>query len=93
MPAGRAAIIVFTMPVWAAVLARIILGEPLIKLKLISLAFGISGLAVLIGPDLMDLQASPMETRFMLCAVLTWGTGTVFFKKFQWSASTTALTG
>ena len=93
MPAGRASIIAFTMPVWAAILARIILGEPLTKLKLIALVLGISGLAILIGPDLMDLQAAPVGTLLMLCAALTWGTGTVFFKKFQWSASTTALTG
>lgn len=93
MPAGRAAIIAFTMPIWAAVLARIILGEPLTPLKLASLALGVAGLAVLIGPDLIDLREAPLGALCMLGAALTWGTGTVLFKKFDWAASTTALAG
>ena len=93
MPAGRASIIAFTMPVWAAFLARMLLGEPLTNLKLISLAFGLSGLAVLIGPDLIDLKKAPLGALLMLGAALAWGTGTVLFKKFTWSASTTALAG
>ena len=93
MPAGRAVIIAFTMPVWAALLARLILGEPLTGLKIISLVLGITGLAVLIGPDLVDLQTAPLGAICMLGASLTWGIGTVLFKKFDWSASTTALAG
>jgi len=93
MPAGRAVIIAFTMPVWASLLARIILGEPLTGLKLLSLALGVAGLAVLIGPDLVDLTEAPIGALCMLGASITWGTGTVFFKKYNWAASTTALAG
>ena len=93
MPAGRASIIAFTMPVWAALLARVILGEPLTKLKIISLVLGLSGLAVLMGPDLIALEEAPLGAFLMLAASLSWGTGTVLFKKYNWSASTTALAG
>ena len=93
MPAGRASIIAFTMPVWAVLLARVILGEPLTKRKVISLILGLSGLAVLMGPDLIAVQRAPIGALFMLAASLSWGTGTVLFKKFNWSASTTALAG
>ena len=93
MSAGRASIIAFTMPVWATVLARIILGEPITKLKLVSLTLGMSGLAVLIGPDLVHLKETPIGALLMLGAALAWSAGTVFFKKFNWSASTTALAG
>ena len=93
MSAGRASIIAFTMPVWATVLARIILGEPITKLKLVSLTLGMSGLAVLIGPDLVHLKETPIGALLMLGAALAWGTGTVLFKKFSWSTSTTALAG
>ncbi len=49
--AGRASIIAFTMPVWAALFSRFVLGEALTGTKLLGLALGIVGLAVLIGPD------------------------------------------
>lgn len=93
MPAGRAVIIAFTMPVWASILSRIFLGEPLTGLKILSLFLGVSGLAVLIGPDLVDLKEAPLGMMLMLGASLAWGTGTVLFKKYNWSASTTALAG
>ncbi|MEK9723972.1 MAG: DMT family transporter, partial [Rhodospirillaceae bacterium] len=93
MEAGRASIIAFTMPVWASLLSRVLLGEPLTKSKLLSLALGVAGLAVLIGPDLVNLQAAPLGALCMLGAALTWGIGTVLLKKFTWSASTSALAG
>ncbi|MGH6815209.1 MAG: DMT family transporter, partial [Hyphomicrobiaceae bacterium] len=53
MPAGRAAIIAYTMPVWAALFGKFMLGEPLTRAKLVGLGLGVAGLAVLIGPDLI----------------------------------------
>ena len=40
-----AAIIAFTMPVWAAVLSSLVLGEPMTRYKLAGLALGVAGLA------------------------------------------------
>jgi drug/metabolite transporter (DMT)-like permease len=85
MPAGRAAIIAFTMPVWAALFARIMLGEALTKAKLASLALGLGGLAVLIGPDLIVVGTTPRGALFMLLAALSWAYGTVLFKRVEWS--------
>ena len=50
MPAGRASIIAFTMPLWAALLGSLVLGDRLTGRRLLGLAVGLSGLAVLIGP-------------------------------------------
>jgi drug/metabolite transporter (DMT)-like permease len=85
MPAGRAAIIAFTMPVWAALFARVMLGEALTKAKLASLAFGVAGLAVLIGPDFIVVGTAPRGALFMLLAALSWAYGTVLFKRTEWS--------
>jgi drug/metabolite transporter (DMT)-like permease len=85
MPAGRAAIIAFTMPIWAALFAHALLGEALTKAKLTGLTLGIAGLAVLIGPDLIVLRAAPLGAIFMLLSALSWAYGTVLFKRTSWS--------
>ena len=93
MAAGRASIIAFTMPVWAAFLGRFVLGEALDAARLIGLALGIAGLAVLIGPDLRALGAAPLGGLFMLGAALGWATGTVLMKRFRWSMPVVVLAG
>jgi drug/metabolite transporter (DMT)-like permease len=85
MPAGRAAIIAFTMPVWAAVFSSLMLGERFDRAKVTGLVLGVAGLGVLIGPDLMALEQAPLGAGFMLAAALSWGFGTVLFKRGGWS--------
>jgi drug/metabolite transporter (DMT)-like permease len=91
--AGRAVIIAFTMPVWAAVLSRVILGEAFTRWKLLGLLFGMAGLAVLIGPDLRALGAAPLGALFMLGAAVSWATGTVLMKHYSWSIPVGVLAG
>lgn len=93
MPAGRAAIIAFTMPLWAALLGSVLLREALTGAKLAGLALGMTGLAVLIGPDLIVLETAPLGALFMLAAAVSWATGTVLVKRFHWSVPTTVLVG
>jgi len=93
MNAGRAAIVGFTMPVWASLLAVIILGERLMLSRLIGLGLGMAGLAVLLGPDLRVLGSAPLGTAFMLGASISWAAGTVFLKYFRWTIPTLCLTG
>jgi drug/metabolite transporter (DMT)-like permease len=93
MPAGRASIIAFTMPVWAAVLSSFVLGERMTRYKLAGLALGVAGLAVLIGPDLLVLKTAPMGALFMLGAAVSWAIGTVLFKKHDWTSPVVALIG
>lgn len=93
MPAGRASIIAFTMPVWAALLGALILGERITTYKVAGLVLGVAALAVLIGPDLVALSAAPAGALFMLGAALSWATGTVLFKKYDWDSPVSALIG
>lgn len=86
MPAGRAAIIAFTMPVWAALAAVWLLGERLTGFTVAGLTLGLLGLAILIGPDLVAMQEAPLGALFMLGSAISWGIGTVLFKRFAWTA-------
>ena len=83
MPAGRAAIIAFTMPLWAALIASLVLGEPLTRAKVIGLGLGLAGLAVLIGQDLVVVHRAPLGALFMLLAALAWASGTVAVKRMK----------
>ena len=93
LPAGRAAIIAFTMPIWAALLSTWLLKEALTARKLIGLALGTAGLALLIGPDLQVVNEFPLGALLMLGAAVTWAIGTVALKCFRWTMATTVLVG
>ena len=88
MPAGRASIIAFTMPLWATLVAAVVLGEPITANKIAGLVLGLGGLGVLIGPDLLILQRAPVGALFMLLAAISWALGTVLLKKIAWRLPT-----
>jgi drug/metabolite transporter (DMT)-like permease len=93
IPAGRAVIIAFTMPLWATLLSSLVLGERLTAAKLIGLGLGLTGLAVLIGPDLKAIGSTPLGALCMLGAATSWAIGTVLFKRFTWSVGSARLAG
>jgi len=93
IPAGRAAIIAYTMPLWAVILGWLLLGEPLTGPRGLGLLLGLGGLAVLIGPETgRVLWSAPLGALLMLGAAVCWGTGTVLMKRFRWTMPTVLLT-
>ena len=93
VPAGRASIIAFTMPVWAALAAIPVLGERLTLPVVIGLALGMAGLGVLIGHDIAVLGSAPVGAMMMLGAAISWGIGTVLFKRFDWRTPVATIIG
>lgn len=93
VPAGRASIIAFTMPVWAAIAAIPVLGERLTLPVVTGLALGMGGLGVLIGHDIAVLGSAPVGAFLMLGAAISWGIGTVLFKRFTWHTPIATVIG
>lgn len=93
MPAGRASIVAFTMPLWAALLAVPLLGDRPSWRLTVGLAAGMAGMAVLVVPDWQSIVAAPLGLLFMLLAALSWAAGTVLLKRFRWSMPTAVLAG
>jgi len=87
IPSGRAAILAYTMPVWAVPLSVWVLGERLTARKLLGLILGISGLAFLVG----DVFSSP-GTLLVLGAAISWAIGTVLQKRYPMSMPNGAYT-
>ncbi len=88
MPAGRASIIAFTMPLWATIFAVWVLAERITAGKIAGLMLGLAGLGVLIGPDLLILKRAPVGALFMLLAAVSWALGTVLLKRIAWRLPT-----
>ena len=93
MASGRAAIAAYTMPLWAVIFARLLLGERITWRRALGLAIGLAGMAILIGGDLPSIGESPLGAIYMLCGALTWGAGTVLFKKAPWRIPVPVIVG
>jgi drug/metabolite transporter (DMT)-like permease len=91
---GRAAIIGYTMPIWASALSVLVLHERVGSRQILALALGMAGLALLLSQDLGQVGAAPTGALLMLGAAVSWAIGTVLIKRFTWHPMPVmALTG
>jgi drug/metabolite transporter (DMT)-like permease len=93
LPAGRSAILAYTMPVWATLVALVVLHEPMNKRKWLGLALGMAGMALLIGNDFKVLQQVPFGALMILGAAFLWAVGTVLLRKWKPPFPQNALSG
>lgn len=82
---STAAIIAFTMPIWAALMSGLILGERISRRTVLALIFGMTGLGVLIGGDFAAFIANPIGPLYVLGGAISWAAGTVALKSRPWS--------
>jgi drug/metabolite transporter (DMT)-like permease len=93
LPAGRSAILAYTMPLWATAIATLVLHEPLGKRKLIGLALGVAGMGLLIGDEFRAMQKSPFGVAMILSAAVVWALGTVLLRKWKPPLPQNTMTG
>lgn len=94
MATSQAAIIAFTMPVWATLLAIPTLGERPGARQIAGLACGLAGLLVLLGPEALSAPpAALLGPALMLAAALSWALGTIVMKRRVWRAQPMVITG
>lgn len=93
LPAGRSAILAYTMPLWTVVLSAFVLGEKLTRRRVTGLALGMSGLVLLLGDSLVAIGGAPLGALSIAVAAFSWAVGTVLMKRIPLSLDTTAFTG
>src|ERR671939_288660 len=82
LPASEAALIAYTMPVWAAMLAWPVLGERPTLLRTISLVMAFAGLSAIMGGNGFSASAAKMPGILMaLGGAIGFALGTVLAKK------------
>ena len=92
IPAGRAAILAYSMPAWAIPLSVWFLGERMTARKLLGLAMGMAAMTLLLAKEFTSLAGAPLGSLLVLAAAWTWAIGTLLQKKFPVQAPVAALT-
>ena len=93
LPAGRSAILAYTMPLWSVLFARIALDERLSGRKALGLALGMLGMGVLVSEDLRNFARAPTGALLVVGAAMTWSVGTVLLRKWRPPIPQSVLTG
>lgn len=79
--AGRTSVLVFTMPFWTLVIARIVLGERVRGAQWLAVACAFAGLVLVVAP--WDWQGDLVPKLWATLSGLGWAAGTVATKHFQ----------
>lgn len=91
LSSGRAAILGYTMPVWAVLAALLFFGERPARAAWIGVGCALAG-ALLLSSEFASLAGNPFGTLFILIAAAGWGYGTVVMKRSTLSMPTISLT-
>lgn len=76
LSSGRAAILAYTMPLWAALLGIVLYGEHPSSRLWIGVGAAALGVLLLMVNELTTMAGRPLGTVLMLAAALVWGYGT-----------------
>lgn len=93
LPSGRAALLGYTMPIWCVPLSVWWLDEAFSLRRAVALLLGVSGIAALMGTEILHLARAPIGVLLMIVAAMSWACGMVLLKRWQIATSTVVLTG
>ena len=78
---SRVSIVVYSMPIWATLMARIFLGERITGMRAVAFALCVAGLVVLVWP--LAVAGIPAGILLALGAAMGWAAGTIYLKWAQ----------
>lgn len=88
VPAGRSSVLVYSMPLWVAVLLAVGLGIRPRRREVIGLVLGLAGIAALLNPAAVNWDA-PGEiwgTAALLLNAIVWAAVTIHIRRHRWAA-------
>ncbi len=93
IPSGQAAVLGFTMPLWAALIGWVFLGTGLSRRMLLALALGAASVVLLMVPSLQAYAAAPAGLALGLLAAIGWAVGMLILQRGKVEAHVLVLTG
>jgi drug/metabolite transporter (DMT)-like permease len=81
LPAGRAATLGFTMPVWTVLLGVLCYRERLTGRLLLAMAAALAGIVLLLWKELAQLAGHPAGIVWMQGAAFCWALGTIWMRR------------
>ena len=92
LASGRAAILGYTMPVWAVVFGLLLFKEKPLPRHWVGVIAAFIGTLLLLSSEFTKLAGSPLGTILMLVAAAAWGYGTHLMRRHLTAMPTIALT-
>lgn len=92
LSSGRAAILGYTMPVWAVLSGLLFFGERIGGRALLGILLAMAGAGLLLSSEFAAISGQPLGTVFALIAAAAWGLGTVLMKRTRLDMPTISLT-
>ena len=88
LPAGRAIVLAFTMPLWAIPIGLFLWLEPLRRAQLIGAAIGLAGLVLFMNPGIVDLGSGRVlaGNALLLLAAIAWALGSCLYRRYSWQS-------
>jgi drug/metabolite transporter (DMT)-like permease len=81
LPAGRSALLGYTMPVWAVLFGVVVFRERVSRVHWVGVAAALGGTVLLLASELTALAGRPLGTVLMLVAAAAWGFGTHLLRR------------
>jgi len=92
LPSGRAAILGYTMPVWAVMFGLLLFDERPLPRHWVGVLAAAIGIVLLLASELTSLAGAPLGTLLMLTAAAAWGYGTHLIRRHLTGMPIIALT-
>lgn len=86
VPAGRAIVLAYTMPLWAIPIGRFLWPEPVGRAQIVGAAIGFAGLVLFMNPGLIDWSDWRMVggNALLLGAAILWALGSCLYRQRKW---------
>lgn len=92
LASGRAAILGFTMPIWALLIGLVVFRERVFARQWFAVACAAGAVLLLLWHELGTLSGAPVGMLWILGGAMSWAVGTLLIKRIPVSLSTEALT-
>jgi drug/metabolite transporter (DMT)-like permease len=86
VPAGRAVVLAYTMPLWALPIGVFLWREPLSRNQLAGAALGFAGLVMFMNPALVDWRdwRALLGNALLILAAICWALGSCLYRRHLW---------
>jgi drug/metabolite transporter (DMT)-like permease len=91
LPAGRAGILAFTMPVWTVLLGALCFGAALTRRAVVASLCALAAVALLIAQEWLALIGAPLGVLWLQIGAASWALGTLLIKRHPLQLAPEAL--
>lgn len=92
LSSGRAAILGYTMPIWAVLSGLVFFRDRITGLGWCGIGLALSGALLLLSTEFANMAGRPLGSVLILIAAAAWGYGTVLMRRTKTAIPTLALT-